>query len=446
MGRYSRHLKIVLLIAIILTITTVFLSVSSSLQSLKRYKENLVDFSEFVMRSFESGNRAFMMNEQFSRRTIEQFAQDISKQKIIEDIIVYSASGEVVLSVGDRKTSSYQGLLARRSDNIEMVELDDSFFLFKRFNPFAGMPMGRMGGRMGGHMMGEGMMHMWDNNNGSSGDYYIGILLNKSEYSAILQKSIVDVSQVIILGILLMIIFFYSVRIIGEYERNSRKLQLAEREAEIGKFANVLAHEIKNPLSSMKGLINYSARKIESPEISGYLFQSIEEIDRLNKIVNDFLSFGSDMALEFQKLDLEKLVNHIIELLEYDIKAKGLTVHVEGSSFEIYADKDKLMQAVMNLIINAVQGAPDNSDIYIKLDKKAKRADIKNEVKSKPQVNSEKLFEPFYTEKSKGTGLGMAVAKKILMLHQGGVNVINTDPFVVKMDFSGQNEKDFKDG
>jgi len=446
MGRYSRHLKIVLLIAIILTITTVILSVSSSLQSLKRYKENLVNFSEFVMRSFESGNRAFMMNEQFSRRTIEQFAQDISKQKIIEDIVVYSESGEVVLSVGDRESSSYQGLLSRRSDNIAMVELDDSFFLFKRFNPFAGMPMGRMGGRMGGHMMGEGMMRMWGNSNGSSGDYYIGILLNKSEYSSMLQKSIVDVSQVVILGILLVIIFFYSVRIIGEYERKSRKLQLAEREAEIGKFANVLAHEIKNPLSSMKGLINYSARKIESPELSEYLFQSLEEIDRLNKIVNDFLSYGRDMVLEFQKIDLEKLINHIIELLEYDIKAKNLTVNVVGSSFEIYADKDKLMQAIMNLIINSVQGAPDNSDIYIKLDKKAKRAEITNEVKIKPRVNSEKLFEPFYTEKSKGTGLGMAVAKKILMLHQGKVNVISTDPFVVEMDFSGQNEKDFKDG
>ncbi|HCW92280.1 MAG TPA: hypothetical protein DHM44_01195, partial [Flexistipes sinusarabici] len=266
------------------------------------------------------------------------------------------------------------------------------------------------------------------------------------EYSSILQKSIVDVSQVIILGILLVIIFFYSVRIIGEYERKSRKLQLAEKEAEIGKFANVLAHEIKNPLSSMKGLINYSAKKIESPELSEYLFQSLEEIDRLNKIVNDFLSYGRDMLLEFQKLELENLIHHTIELLGYDIKAKGLTVNVEGSSFEIYADKDKLMQAVMNLIINAVQGAPDNSDIYIKLDKKAKKAEIINEVKSKLRVNSEKLFEPFYTEKSKGTGLGLAVAKKILMLHQGKVNVLSTDPFVVEMDFSGQNEKDFKNG
>lgn len=443
MSRYVRHLKIVLSIAIILTITTVILSVSSSLQSLQRYKGNLVDFSEFVMRSFESGNRAFMMNEQFTRRTIEQFAQDISKQKIIEDIFVYSASGDVVLSVSDR---TYKKLISRRSDNLKMVELDDSFFLFKKFNPFDGMSMGRMDGRMGGHMMGDGRMRMWDNNNASSGDYYIGILLNKSEYSSILQKSVVDVSQVIILGILLMIIFFYSVRIIGEYERKSRKLQLAEREAEIGKFANVLAHEIKNPLSSMKGLINYSAKKVESPEISEYLFQSLEEIDRLNKIVNDFLSYGRDMVLEFQKLDFEKLINHIIELLEYDIKAKGLTVNVEGNSFEIYADKDKLMQAVMNLIINAVQAAPDNSDILIKLDSKLKRSEITNEVKSKLTVSSEKLFEPFYTEKSKGTGLGMAVAKKILMLHQGKVNVINTDPFVVEMDFSGQNKKDFNDG
>jgi two-component system sensor histidine kinase HydH len=438
MGRYSRHLKIVLLIAIILTVTTVILSVSSSLQSLKRYKENLVDFSEFVMRSFESGNRAFMMNEQFSRRTIEQFAQDISKQQIIEDIVVYSASGEIVLSVGDRKSSSYQGLLGRRSDDIDMVEMEDSFFLFKRFNPFAGMPMGRMGG----HMMGEGMMHMWNNDDGYSEDYYIGILLNKSEYSSILHKSIVDVSQVIILGFLLVIIFFYSVRIIGEYERKNRQLQIVEREAEIGKFANVLAHEIKNPLSSMRGLVRFSANKTENVEIAEYLNSAVEEIDRLNKIVNDFLSYGREMNVNFSSEDIIDLLNHTLSLLKHDIEDKNIDIVMEGSTFAVFADKDKLLQAVMNILLNAVQASPENDKISILMNSKEKSVVVKNNVTEKKELDKDKLFEPFYTNKAKGSGLGMAIAKKIMMLHYSNIYVKSTQPFVVELNFSNQKSKD----
>ncbi len=436
MSKYAKHLKIVLSIAVILTIVTVVLSISSSLQSLKRYKQNLISFSEFVMRSFESGNRVFMMNMQFSRRTIEQFAKDISEQEIIEDIVIYNKTGEIVLSVSNRKYPEYEKLLSTYSDNISMVEMKEAFFLVKKFNPFAGMPMGRMGG----HMMGDGR-HMWKSNNEFQTDYYIGVLLNKNEYSSILNKSIIDVSQVTVLGVLLLVIFFYSVRIIGEYENKSRQLQTAKREAEIGRFANILAHEIKNPLSSMRGLVKFSANKMKDPAIAEYLNSAVQEIDRLNKIVNDFLSYGREMNVNVSSEDIKDLINHALVLLKHDIEEKNLEVIIEGNTFTILADKDKLLQALMNILINAVQASPENDKIVILLNSKEKSIVVKNNVKEQKELDKDRLFEPFYTTKAKGSGLGMAIAKKIMMLHYGDIYVKNTSPFVAELNFSNQNSK-----
>ncbi len=436
MSKYAKHLKIVLSIAVILTIVTVVLSISSSLQSLKRYKQNLISFSEFVMRSFESGNRVFMMNMQFSRRTIEQFAKDISEQEIIEDIVIYNKTGEIVLSVSNRKYPEYEKLLSTYSDNISMVEMKEAFFLVKKFNPFAGMPMGRMGG----HMMGD-CRHMWKSNNEFQTDYYIGVLLNKNEYSSILNKSIIDVSQVTVLGVLLLVIFFYSVRIIGEYENKSRQLQTAKREAEIGRFANILAHEIKNPLSSMRGLVKFSANKMKDPAIAEYLNSAVQEIDRLNKIVNDFLSYGREMNVNVSSEDIKDLINHALVLLKHDIEEKNLEVIIEGNTFTILADKDKLLQALMNILINAVQASPENDKIVILLNSKEKSIVVKNNVKEQKELDKDRLFEPFYTTKAKGSGLGMAIAKKIMMLHYGDIYVKNTSPFVAELNFSNQNSK-----
>jgi two-component system sensor histidine kinase HydH len=260
------------------------------------------------------------------------------------------------------------------------------------------------------------------------------VIMDLSSYNSIKKNITVNILFIIVSEIILLIITISLFKIFKNYLKTQENLKKAEKDAELGKFANILAHEIKNPLSSIKGLIEYSINKEESSKLKEYLGRSLQEIERLNKIVNDFLHFGRDIVLNNSNFDVKELIFEALKVLKYDIEEKNLTAEVDGKSFEINGDRDKIFQVIINLMINAIHASPTGEKITVKIDSIERSVTFVNNVHEN-HIDIDKIFEPFYTTKAKGSGLGLSIAKKIVELHNGKIVVKRAKPFEIAVIF-----------
>ena len=244
-----------------------------------------------------------------------------------------------------------------------------------------------------------------------------------------------NLGQIFLVQVLLVAVYLVTLRLIRLHLETRRQLAAAERHAEVGRFAGTLAHEIKNPLSSLGGLIGFAARKEIDPELQEVLQRSGQEVTRLNALVDDFLSYGKETVLEISGVELLPLIERARELVGYDMAAKGLTCRLSGESFPVEADRDRLLQVLVNLLLNAAQAAPAGSTIDLHLDPALRRLELINPVQEPFTGDPARLFEPFFSTRAKGSGLGLAISRKILELHRFEIAIPAVDPFTVRVDF-----------
>ncbi|MBM7649612.1 PAS domain S-box-containing protein [Bacillus ectoiniformans] len=204
-----------------------------------------------------------------------------------------------------------------------------------------------------------------------------------------------------------------------EWMRKSEKLTV------VGELAAGVAHEIRNPLTSIKGFIHLL--KEENDERKSY-FDIIEsELERINLIVNEFLVLGKPQAMKFEKKNLSLLINDVMTLLSAQANLNG--VHMRPNFTEgiplIYCDENQLKQVFINIIKNAIEAMPAGGCIWIDTYMNGDQlvASIKDEGAGISEDRLEKLGEPFYSTKEKGTGLGLMVSFKILEAHGGTVHI-----------------------
>jgi two-component system sensor histidine kinase HydH len=219
------------------------------------------------------------------------------------------------------------------------------------------------------------------------------------------------------------------------YQQSQKNLQIVRQEATTGRFANILAHEIKNPLSSIKGFVDYSMKKSNDSQIKENLERSLDEVDRLAGIVDGFLTFGRAVDLNRRLFNINDCALKSVSLLSYDFSSAGKNVSISGDGFEISADYDKLLQVFVNLLLNAMQALPAEGSAEMVLDSAFKKVLITNDVLPDAKVDTERLFEPFYTTKVNGSGLGMAISRKIMEIHGFEIYIESVSPFTVVLDF-----------
>ncbi|MBZ0268333.1 hypothetical protein K8I85_09280 [bacterium] len=231
-----------------------------------------------------------------------------------------------------------------------------------------------------------------------------------------------------VLVALLMVIFF---RVLRRFADTDAALTRAETLSAMGMMAAGVAHEIRNPLAIISGTAARLRRKYAgSGETPDELFDFIpEEVERLNGILEGYLHFARDEGMTPVDCDLAKLVDRCHGMVRDEFTARGITVEVAGTEapVTIHADALRVQQVLLNLLLNAVQAMPDGGRLAVEVRAAARRATVRVSDDG-PGFSGKALrgaFQPFFTTKEQGSGLGLTVARRIIEGHGGTITAAN---------------------
>jgi signal transduction histidine kinase len=204
------------------------------------------------------------------------------------------------------------------------------------------------------------------------------------------------------------------------------RLREATALARLGEMAAVIAHEVKNPLAAVRGAVQVIGSRLPaSTGDAAIVKEVIARIDGLNDLIQDLLVFARPPAPKPSSTDLRALLESVVALLQRDPAFADLEVTIDGVVPPLYSDATLLTIALQNLLINSAQAMQGRGTVRISL----RSADGWHHVEiidSGPGIPAEiraNLFRPFKTTKARGTGLGMATAKRLTELHGGRIQV-----------------------
>jgi signal transduction histidine kinase len=208
----------------------------------------------------------------------------------------------------------------------------------------------------------------------------------------------------------------------------------AQRLAVLGRLATGLAHEIRNPLSSISGSVEMVREGTAlSPEDARLLGIVISEVERLNALVTTMLQIGRPSQLEPQTVDLRTLVSNVAAVARGEASSSdGLQIEEDmpDRPLMVTVDPDRMRQVIWNLVKNAVQASPHRGTVIIRtdLDERGRPfLEIADEGPGIGMAQRERLFDMFYSGRSHGVGLGLALVKQIVDQHQGSVEIVDRE-------------------
>ena len=222
------------------------------------------------------------------------------------------------------------------------------------------------------------------------------------------------------------------IRDVTEIKNLNEEMARHKRLVALGKLSAGIAHEIRNPLSSIRGLAQFvfnSFSKID--ERKEDLNTIIQEVDRLNKLVVQVLDFSKLKKPNLTRFSLNDLIKKITELFKLEINDKQIKFNLKLSPdiSQVQADEDQVRQILMNVIINATQAIPKKGEIKIKTEKALLKGEpamkliIEDSGIGIPEKDFNQIFDPFFSTKDKGFGLGLSIVYKLIEAHQGEIKV-----------------------
>jgi PAS domain S-box-containing protein len=205
----------------------------------------------------------------------------------------------------------------------------------------------------------------------------------------------------------------------------------------LGQYSNELAHEIKNPLNAINIQMSLLEREIGKHDLStGEELADVvkvvkEEISRLNKLATDCLSFSKSGDLNRTEEDIGQVFEALLSLITPHADLNGVNIYLTmlGDCPQILVDKDKLKQALLNILLNAIEAMTGGGDISINVSQRDSclKIFIKDTGPGIPDEQHDKIFDLFYSTKSGGTGVGLAVTKNIIHAHGGNIRFEKQD-------------------
>ncbi len=197
-----------------------------------------------------------------------------------------------------------------------------------------------------------------------------------------------------------------------------------------------LAHEIRNPLTTLKGFIQLLKPELQAVGKQEFADVALDEINRANSLLTDFLSVLKPGSSEKEKLSINELASSMIQLFSSEAILKDIEISGEfpGQDLYVLADKNALKQVLVNLLKNAIEAVEGNHNargsikIVVSKDRDLVAVSVIDNGSGIDEYSLKKIFSPFYTTKTGGTGMGLAISKQIIENHGGKLSV-TTQPF-----------------
>lgn len=207
------------------------------------------------------------------------------------------------------------------------------------------------------------------------------------------------------------------------------QLELSARLDAMHRLIGSVAHEVKNPLNSIAVRLDYLQSLVITalPEAEEEVQVIVQEVNRLDRVVRNFLDFTRPVELAREPLDMVALSHEVAELVQPDAERRGVSVHFESTrpSVPVCGDPDLLKEAIMNVVTNGIEAMKSGGELDIAVceaDLQC-RITIRDTGPGIPAAQREKVFELYFSTKAKGSGLGLPMAYRALQLHGGSIDL-----------------------
>jgi two-component system sensor histidine kinase HydH len=218
-------------------------------------------------------------------------------------------------------------------------------------------------------------------------------------------------------------------RDLTEIRRLTQEIARSRRMASLGSLAAGVAHEIRNPLSSIKGFATYFRERYRDvPEDRQTAEVMITEVDRLNRVISQLLEFARPLAMTFQPASLPTVIRRTLKTVEGQAREKGIAIETDLSpaSGEFPFDADRISQVLLNLYLNAIAAMEKGGTLRVALERPADgtvRITVADTGAGIRAADLPRVFDPYFTTKPAGTGLGLPIVQKIVEAHGGEVRL-----------------------
>jgi len=217
-------------------------------------------------------------------------------------------------------------------------------------------------------------------------------------------------------------------RMLASLQESHARLVQSEKLSTLGHLAASVAHEIRNPLSSLRMTAQLLERRLPDDEKMQEPVRVIkEEIDRLDLALAEILSFARPREPEIAPVQIRDVLDSVLQLMSRQLEHSHLEVHVEipDSVPEVAGDADQLKQVFVNLILNAMQAMPGGGELRLKVligDGERVRVGVRDTGEGIPEEQQDRVFQPFFSTREGGAGLGLALCKRIVEHHHGRID------------------------
>jgi len=215
------------------------------------------------------------------------------------------------------------------------------------------------------------------------------------------------------------------VRDVTELKSLQSKLVMSQKMAALGEVAAKVAHEIRNPLVSVGGFAKRLEKKLDG-NLREYATIIVKEVSRLEQILREILGFVKEVRLSRETVSLNSVVDDIIMVMASDTEDRGIRIVRDYTpGVEVFVDLNRVKEAIMNIMTNAIQAVPGAGEISIKTYVRDAFAvlEIRDTGKGISEADLASIFNPFFTTKASGTGLGLAITHRIIQEHNGLIEV-----------------------
>lgn len=214
-----------------------------------------------------------------------------------------------------------------------------------------------------------------------------------------------------------------------DLRESDEQLRRADRLSALGEVAAGLAHEIRNPLASVKGALEILASRAQggSPEAE---FADIagRDLARIDRLVSEFLAYARPRQPERHVSDLHETIEHVVALLRPEAQRAGVIIEIDRCATlpSLLIDTEQIEQVLFNVVLNALQASSTGKRVRIRedIDRDTAVIDVLDEGPGIAPEHARRIFDPFFTTKARGTGLGLAISQRIVTAHAGTIEAL----------------------